>query len=55
MSFTLARHSSVAPQFTCVVPDFPDIHVEVPLSSVPVGQAFTLTIKVQENSVNLLD
>ena len=45
----------MAPQFTCVVPDFQDIRVEVPLSSVPVDQDFTLTIKVQENPANLLD
>ncbi|XP_022798994.1 uncharacterized protein LOC111337037 [Stylophora pistillata] len=47
-SFTFSRHTSVAPQFTCVVPDFPDIRVEVPLSSVPADQDFALTIKVQE-------
>lgn len=45
----------MAPQFTCVVPDFPDIHVEVPLSSVPVDEDFTLTIKVQEHPANSLD
>ena len=45
----------MAPQFTCEVPDFPDIRVEVPLGSVPADQDFTLTIKVQENLVNSLD
>ena len=45
----------MVPQFICVVPDFPDIRVEVPLGSVPVDQDFTLTIKVQENPVNLFD
>ncbi|XP_027046688.1 uncharacterized protein LOC113674409 [Pocillopora damicornis] len=47
-SFTFTSGTLVAPQFTCVVPDFPDIRVEVPLGSVPVDQDFTLTIKVQE-------
>ncbi|XP_066019524.1 uncharacterized protein [Pocillopora verrucosa] len=47
-SFTFTRCTSVAPQFTCIVPDFPDICVEVPLSSIPDDQDFTLTIKVQE-------
>ena len=45
-SFTFSRHTSVAPEFTCVVPDYPDISVEIPLHSVPVGQDFSLTLKV---------
>ncbi|XP_066019482.1 uncharacterized protein [Pocillopora verrucosa] len=47
-SFTFTSGTLVVPQFICVVPDFPEIRVEVPLGSVPVDQDFTLTIKVQE-------
>ncbi|XP_022809156.1 uncharacterized protein LOC111346126 isoform X2 [Stylophora pistillata] len=47
-TFSFSRHTSVAHQLTCVVPDFPDVRVEVPLTSLPVDQDFTFTLKVQE-------
>ncbi|XP_078357696.1 p53-induced death domain-containing protein 1-like [Oculina patagonica] len=47
-SFTFSRPTSMASGFTCNVPDFPDISVEIPTNFVPAGQDFCLTLKVQE-------
>ena len=45
-SFTFSRGTAVGPELTCIVPDFPDVSVQIPLSCVPVNQDFSVTIKV---------
>ena len=36
----------MGPELTCVVPDFPDVNVQIPQSCVPVNEDFCVTIKV---------
>ena len=45
-SFTFSRGTAVGPELTCVVPDFPDVSVQIPQSCVPVNEDFCVTIKV---------
>ena len=45
-SFTFSRGTAVGQEFTCFVPDFPDVSVQIPQSCVPVNQDFCVTIKV---------
>ena len=45
-SFTFSRGTAVGPELTCIVPDFPDVSVQIPQSCVPVNQDFSVTIKV---------
>ncbi|XP_058967975.2 uncharacterized protein [Pocillopora verrucosa] len=47
-SFTFSRGTAVGPEMTCIVPDFPDVSVQIPQSCVPVNQDFCVTIQVQE-------
>ena len=49
-SFHFSRHTSLSPEFTCVVPEYPDVSVTIPCNSVPADQDFRLTIKVATNS-----
>ena len=37
----------VTPEFTCTVPDYPDVSVSIPWTSVPAREDFCLTLKVQ--------
>ena len=45
-SFTFSRHNSAAPEFTCIVPDYPDVSVQIPWNCVPTDDDFSLTLKV---------
>ena len=45
-SFTFSRGTAVGPELTCIVPDFPDVSVQIPQSCVPFNQDFRVTIKV---------
>ena len=45
-SFTFSRGTAVGPELTCIVPDFPDVSVQIPQSWVPFNQDFRVTIKV---------
>ena len=45
-SFTFSRGTTVGPELTCIVPDFPDVSVQIPQSCVPFNQDFSVTIKV---------
>ena len=45
-SFTFSRGTAVGPELTCIVPEFPDVSVQIPQSCVPVNQDFCVTIKV---------
>ena len=45
-SFQFSRHTSVAPEFTCIVPEYPDLSVTIPCNSVPANEDFCVTIKV---------
>ena len=47
-SFTFSRSTTVGPELTCIVPDFPDVSVQIPQSCVPVNQDFCVTIQVYE-------
>ena len=47
-SFTFSRGTAVGPELTCIVPDFPDVSVQIPQSCVPVNQDFCVTIQVHE-------
>ena len=47
-SFTFSRGTAVGPGMTCIVPDFPDVSVQIPQSCVPVNQDFCVTIQVHE-------
>ena len=41
------RGTAIGPELTCIVPDFPDVSVQIPQSCVPVDQDFCVTIKVR--------
>ena len=45
-SFTFSRGTAGGPELTCIVPDLPDVSVQIPQSCVPVYQDFCVTIKV---------
>ena len=45
-SFIFSRGTAIGPELTCIVPDFPDVSVQIPQSCVPVDQDFCVTIKV---------
>ena len=46
-SFIFSRGTAIGPELTCIVPDFPDVSVQIPQSCVPVDQDFCVTIKVR--------
>lgn len=45
----------MAPEFTCIVPDYPDVSVQIPWNSVPADDDFCLTLKVNLLSVARVD
>ena len=45
-SYQFSRHTSVTPELTCVVPDYPNVSVTIPCNSVPTKEDFSLTMKV---------
>ena len=47
-SFIFTRGTTISPELTCIVPDFPDVSVQIPQSCVPVDQDFCVTIQVHE-------
>lgn len=45
-SFTFSKQYLLASEFTCVVPDYPDVSVQIPPNCVPSDDDFCLTLKV---------
>ena len=50
-SFIFTKPKSVTPEFICVVPDYPDVSITIPWSSVPTIEDFTIKLKVPLASV----
>ena len=46
-SFIFRKLKPVTPEFTCTVPDYPDVSVSIPWNSVPAIEDFWLTLKVK--------
>ena len=45
-SFIFRKPKTVTAEFTCTVPDYPDVSVSIPWNSVPAIEDFRLTLKV---------
>ena len=50
-SFVFRKTKNLSSEFTCTVPDYPNVCVSIPWNSVPDNADFSLTLKVPKISV----